>query len=96
MIGLQMRLEALHIADTNRDGWISKEEAKGKRCILYNLPEGIQEKRVAIDYGSFDDLDGDGLPDLNPIFYPVFVDKNGNRIPGPVTLKIARCRGLHD
>jgi len=34
MIGLQMRLQALAIADTNRDGWISKEEARGKRCVL--------------------------------------------------------------
>ena len=40
MIGLQMRLQALAIADTNRDGWISLEEAKGKRCILSNLPTG--------------------------------------------------------
>ena len=39
MIGLQIRLQAYAIADTNRDGWISKEEAKGKRLIVYNLPE---------------------------------------------------------
>ena len=30
MIGLQMRLQALAIADTNRDGWISFEEAQGQ------------------------------------------------------------------
>ena len=79
MIGLQMRLEALAIADTNCDGWISFEEAKGKRLILANLPPGTPG-RVEIDYGSFEDLKGTGFPDLNPIFYPIFVDKNGQRI----------------
>jgi hypothetical protein len=81
MIGLQMRLQALAIADTNRDGWISKEEAKGKRCILTNLPMGVPGERVTLDFGSFDDLDGDGYPDLNPVFYPVFVDEHGRRLP---------------
>src|SRR5438105_5547240 len=40
MIGIQLRLQALALADANRDGWISKEEARGKRCVLSNLPEG--------------------------------------------------------
>ena len=55
MIGLQMRLQALALADTNRDGWISFEEMKGKRCILSNLPAGRAGERIDIDYGSFDD-----------------------------------------
>ncbi len=95
MIGQQMRLQALHIADTNRDGWISKEEAKGKRCILYNLADGVTGERVAIDYGSFDDLDGDGIPDLNPVFYPIFVDKYGNRVQGAVTLNTPGVAGYN-
>jgi hypothetical protein len=81
MVGLQMRLQALALADANRDGWISLAEMKGKRCVLANLPPGVPG-RVEIDYGSFDDEDGDGYPDLNPIFYPVFVDKDGKRIAG--------------
>jgi hypothetical protein len=81
MIGLQLRLQALAIADDNRDGWISFEEAKGKRCILTNLPEGVEGERTTIDYGSFEDLDGDGKPDLNPLFHPIYVDKYGKRIP---------------
>lgn len=81
MIGLQMRLQALALADTNRDGWISKEEAKGKRCVISNLPNDIDGERIAIDYGSFDDADADGTPDLNPVFYPIFVDARGKRIP---------------
>src|SRR5438876_6030182 len=93
MIGLQMRLQALALADTNRDGWISMEEAKGKRCIISNLPSGIAGERVEIDFGSFEDLDGDGLPDLNPIFYPVFVDKEGKRIPAATSLKFPGVAG---
>lgn len=78
MIGLQMRLQALALADTNRDGWISKAEMKGQRCVLYNMPEGMPG-REAIDYGSFDD-DGTGKPGLNPVFNPIYVDKDGKRI----------------
>src|SRR5262245_37539169 len=88
MIGLQMRLQALAIADTNRDGWISLEEAKGKRCVLVNLPDGVAGERVTMDYGSFADDDGDGYPDLNPIFFPIFVDREGKRI--------AFAKSLHD
>ncbi len=80
MIGLQMRLQALAIVDANRDGWISLDEMKGKRCILRNIPSGSAGQSVDIDYGSFDDEDGDGYPDLNPVFFPVFVDKDGKRI----------------
>jgi hypothetical protein len=81
MIGLQMRLQALAQADTNRDGWISMEEAKGKRCVISNLPPDVAGERVSIDFGSFEDVDGDGYPDLNPVFFPIFVDKDGKRIP---------------
>lgn len=87
MIGLQMRLQALALADTNRDGWISLDEARGKRCVLTNLPAGAEGERVSIDYGSFEDADGDGYPDLNPIFYPIFVDQYGQRIPTAKSLK---------
>jgi hypothetical protein len=93
MIGLQMRLQALAIADTNRDGWISLAEAKGKRCILRNLPPGVPGERVTIDFGSFEDLDGDGYPDLNPIFYPIFVDREGKRMPFATSLKYPGVAG---
>jgi hypothetical protein len=87
MIGLQMRLQALAIADTNRDGWISLAEAKGKRCVLHNLPSDVAGERVALDFGSFEDLDGDGYPDLNPMFFPVFVDDQGKYLPQATSLK---------
>src|SRR5438132_4980484 len=95
MIGLQMRLQALAIADSNHDGWISNAEAKGKRCLISNLPAGVAGERVEIDFGSFEDLDGDGYPDLNPVFYPIFVDKNGNRIPTAKSLKSPGVAGYN-
>jgi hypothetical protein len=95
MIGLQMRLMALAIADTNRDGWISKEEAKGKRCVISNLPAGVEGERTTIDFGSFDDEDGNGLPDLNSVFWPIFVDQNGQRIAWARSLKSAEVAGYH-
>ena len=81
MIGLQLRLQALAIADTNHDGWISFEEMKkAPRCVIRNLPVGVEGEgeSVEIDFGSFDDLEGKGFPSLNPLFYPVFVDQHGN------------------
>ena len=73
MIGAEIRLSALAIADTNRDSWISPAEAKGKRCVIAELDNKI-------DYGSFEDLDSDGKPDLNEVFNPIYVDKDGKRI----------------
>ncbi len=93
MIGLQMRLQALAIADTNRDGWISRDEMKGKRLVLKNLPAGISGEAVDLDYGSFDDENGDGQPDLNPIFWPYFVDKNGQRMAYARNLKYTDVAG---
>src|SRR5947208_6351545 len=87
MIGLQVRLQVLAAADANRDGWISREEAKGKRCRIYNLPSDISGERVEIDLGSFEDQDGDGYPDLNPILFPIFVDAQGKRVPSAKSLK---------
>lgn len=93
MIGLQARLKLLDLADENRDGWISFEEMKkAPRALHYNLPEGI-EGRTAIDLGSFDDADGNGLPDLNPVAWPYWVDKNGLRIATAKNLKSVDVAG---
>jgi hypothetical protein len=93
MIGLQMRLQVLAIADANRDGWISIEEAKCKRCVLHNMPYNIEGDRTAIDFGRFDDDNGDGFPDLNPMLYPVFVDQDGKRIAFARNLKFPGVAG---
>ncbi|HTG16078.1 MAG TPA: di-heme oxidoredictase family protein [Blastocatellia bacterium] len=86
MIGTEIRLRALAIADTNRDGWISAEEAKGKCCV-------ITSGDSRIDYGSFEDLDADGKPDLNELFNPIYVDKNGKRIAFASGLKFPEVAG---
>jgi hypothetical protein len=102
MIGLQMRQQALAIADANHDGWISKDEAKGKRCLIYNLPETevakaseVASQRVLLDFGSFDDEDGDGYPNLNQVFWPIFVDKNGQRVALASSLNSPGVAGYH-
>src|SRR5207244_3345502 len=43
--------------------------------------------------GRFEDADGDGYPDLNPVFYPIFVDKQGKRIPSATSLKYPGVAG---
>lgn len=75
MIGQQLRLKALAIADDNRDGWISRKEATGKRCQVESVPG-----KNRIDYGRFDDINKDGRPDLNDVFAVIYVDENGKRI----------------
>jgi hypothetical protein len=91
MIGLQLRLKALALADANRDGWISRDEARGQRCLLANTPLSLGGSgaggRNEIDYGSFEDANGDGKPDLNQLFNPIYVDQHGKRI--------AFARNLH-
>jgi hypothetical protein len=86
MIGAEIRLRALAIADTNRDGWISGEEANGKRCVIISGDSRI-------DYGSFEDLEADGKPDLNELFNPIYVDKNGKRIAFASGLKFPEVAG---
>jgi mono/diheme cytochrome c family protein len=98
MLGLQMRLKAMAIADENRDGWISVDEMKsadaaGKRCVINNLPDGVGGERFGIDYGSFDDADDDGRPDLNPLLNPIYVDDQGKRIAFAPNLKFGGVAG---
>lgn len=75
MIGVEIRRRALAIADSNRNGWISLEEACGKRCLVSTTDGGLP-----VDYGSFEDLNGDRKPDLNELFNPIYVDREGKRI----------------
>lgn len=87
MIGLQLRLQALALADTDRNGWISFAEMKAApRCRIDNLQH-------TIDYGSFGDANDDGRPDLNPVFNPMFVDDHGKRIAFAKNLKFPGVAG---
>ena len=86
MIGQEIRLRALAIADADRNCWISPEEARGKRCLVSPLPSsGAACSRI--DYGSFEDTDGNGRPDLNPLFQPIYVDADGKRMPVASSLR---------
>ncbi|MCI0640553.1 MAG: hypothetical protein L0Y72_06420 [Gemmataceae bacterium] len=94
MIGLQLRLQVLALADANRDGWISFEEMKkAPPCVVHNVPGNVAAERAAIDLGSFDDADGNGYPDLNPLLYPIFVDRTGQRIAFAKNLKFPEVAG---
>jgi hypothetical protein len=80
MIGEQIRALALEMVDRNRDGWISKAEAAGKRCVIANIPGRLDGEQQWLDFGRFDDLDGDGRPDLDFAFNITFVDARGQRM----------------
>jgi hypothetical protein len=80
MIGQEVRLRLLGLADLDRDGQVTPEEAEGRRAVL---AEGGQE----IDYGSFADEDGDGRPDLNPVLRVWYLAKDGRRLPSARSLR---------
>lgn len=81
MIGQEIRRQLLAQADLNHDGWISLQEARGNAVVQ------------SLDFGSFADKDGDGRPDLNPIVYVWYVDKDGQRIPWARTLNAPGVAG---
>ena len=80
MLGAELRLAALHLADEDRNGWIDVLEAKDKRFVYRTVPQR-ENNGAEIDFGRFDDHNLDGQPDLNAVFYIVYVDGEGNRIP---------------
>jgi hypothetical protein len=82
MVGWEIRRQLLVAGDTNRNGFIDLREADGRRAIVRTAPSAEGADSVALDFGSFGDADGDGLPDLNPICRVVFVDASGRRLPG--------------
>ncbi|MBI3890329.1 MAG: hypothetical protein HY303_02215 [Candidatus Wallbacteria bacterium] len=87
MLGWQNRLKLLEEADANRDGWISQEEAKGREAYLEPFPAGSSGRHERLALGRFDDADGDGRPDLDPIVAVFYVDAQGKRIPWARTLR---------
>jgi hypothetical protein len=92
MLGWQIRLDLMAVADRNRDGWISREEARDKRAVVSNLAPGSPGRR-ALDFGRFDDRDGDGRPDLNAVVFPLYVDASGHRIPWARSLNVPGVAG---
>ncbi|MFN8610041.1 MAG: di-heme oxidoredictase family protein [Vulcanimicrobiota bacterium] len=74
MIGQEIRRQLLEQADQNHNGWLELSEARGP-ALVHPIPG------ETLDYGHFDDLDGDGRPDLNRIVYVCYLDRQGRRIP---------------
>lgn len=74
MVGEEIRRQLLAEVDANHDGHVDLSEAHG-RARVESTPGQL------LDYGSFADEDGDGHPDLNPIVYVWYLDKDGHRIP---------------
>ncbi|MBS2036847.1 hypothetical protein JST97_17785 [bacterium] len=80
MIGQEVRRQLLEQADKNHNGWIELSEAQGAATVRPTPDE-------TLDYGRFDDQDGDGRPDLNRILYVCYLDQHGQRIPWARSLK---------
>ncbi len=81
MLGGELRLAAMAIADDDRNGWIDLVEAKDKRFLYGTTPDAPADGGAELDFGRFDDNNLDGVPDLNPVLYVVYVDGHGDRIP---------------
>jgi hypothetical protein len=93
MLGWQLRLQLLAQADRDRNGWIALSEAAGRRALVYNLPAGTAGERRVIDFGRFDDRNGDGKPDLDPALHLIYVDRDGKRIPWARNLRVSGVAG---
>ncbi len=84
-IGLQIRQQILDAYDTNHNGFLDyPAETKGRRAVIESSPG------VTVDFGPLDDLNGDGLPDLNPIFIVRMVGAHGERVKRAPDGKVAR------
>lgn len=92
-IALQIRQEILAHYDSNHNGFLdSPDEIKGRRAIVFATPNH------KVDYGSLDDLNGDGFPGLNRVIKVTFVDASGKPVPpepngAPPDLRDPRVRG---
>jgi len=71
-IGMQIRSQILATYDTNHNGFLDvPSEVRGKRAVIEAAPG------VKVDFGSLEDLEGDGWPGLNDVLRVVMVDRQG-------------------
>jgi len=71
-LGLQIRQQVMARFDANHNGYLDvPAETKGNRVMIEAAPG------TTLDFGSLDDLNGNGLPDLNPMFLVRMVDGKG-------------------
>jgi hypothetical protein len=77
MLAEAIRVEALKQLDRNGDGWISLEEAADREVWIAPEPGAAK-----LFFGRADDVNGDGRPDLNPVFEVCLVDAAGTPVVG--------------
>jgi hypothetical protein len=82
MIGQEIRSKLLAIADRNHDGVVGRDEIDGVRAAVENVPAGASDEREVLDFGRFDDVDGDGAPDLDRACRVWLVDAAHRPLPG--------------
>lgn len=71
-IGIQLRQQILAAYDANRNGFLDvPAEVRGQRVVIEASP-GFK-----VDFGSLEDLDGNGRPDLNRAIVIHLVDSQG-------------------
>ncbi len=74
-LGLQIRQQILARYDVNNNGFLDvPEEVRGQRALIEASPGNT------IDFGSLEDLNGDGWPELNAVIRVLPVDRHGREI----------------
>lgn len=72
MIEMQIRAQILDAFDDNHNGFLDVPSETAHRRAVVEAAPGVR-----VDFGALDDLDGDGLPDLNPLIKVRLVDAQG-------------------
>ena len=71
-IGMQVRAQVIAQLDANRNGYLDvPAETAGRRMVVEAAPG------VTVDFGTIDDISGDGRPDLNPVVIVRYVNAQG-------------------
>ncbi len=74
-IAIQVRQQIMAQFDTNHNGFLDHPaETRGKRAVVEAMPG------IAVDFGPLEDLNGDGLPDLNDVIQPFLVNAEGRPV----------------
>jgi len=76
MIGMQIRAQILDAYDDNHDGFLEVPSETAHRRAVVEAAPGVR-----VDFGALDDLDGRGMPGLNPALKVRLVDAQGRPRP---------------
>ncbi len=75
MIGFQIRAQILATHDTNRNGFLDVPGETAERRVVIEASPGS-----TVDFGSLEDLNSDGFPDLNRVIRVNMVDARGQAL----------------